>query len=178
MPTTINNRESGLLFPPTQFLTINNPVNTYTVYERYRAFAMALLDTTSPELYYRTTYNAPNSFNGEGVHEKFIFRGKSVLDLSMGNLDFPWFVADVYAFNEKSIDQLLAIANAEADLVVAPKLRSIVNFIYTLPPYTRVYYYEGMDGSKAITISDEFNGVKFNYDLTYNPLGDLLSINF
>lgn len=164
MPTTINRA-----FTSAQFTSILNPATSYSVYDRYRSFAMTLLDTTDPELYYKPLYNAIDSFNGEGLHEKFVYHGRSILDVSIGLLDYPWYSADASPQNEITAEYLQMLANNARDLMVAPKLRAIANFVSQLPSYTRLYYYEGVDCVKAITVVDEFNGVKFAYQLSHCP---------
>jgi hypothetical protein len=128
---------------------------------------MGLIDTNSPEIFYRVFNNAVDSYNGEGIHEKFIYRGQSVLDVSVGSLDYPWFAADSNPLNEIQILQLQQLANNEASPLISWRLRAIANFAATLPPYTRYYHYSGLDGTRAITVVDEFNGVKLNCILTF-----------
>ena len=69
-------------FPNAQFTTRANPDTSFIVYSRFRELALALIDTNSQEIFYRVFHNAPESYNGEGLHEKFIYRGQSVLDIS------------------------------------------------------------------------------------------------
>ncbi|BAW18994.1 hypothetical protein [Ralstonia phage RP12] len=154
-------------FPRAQFSTRVNPETSFVMYSRYRDMALGLIDTNSPEIFYRVFNNAPDSFNGEGMHEKFIYRGQSVLDISVGLLDFPWFAADSNPINEITGLQLQQMANSEQIPLVAWRLRQIANFAGTLPPYTRYYHYMGVDGTRAITMEDEFNSVKFSCILTF-----------
>lgn len=156
------------LFPRSQFTTIVNPQTSYLIYNRYRSLAMSLIDLDNPEIFYRMFDNELNSHNGEGIHEKFIYQGQSILDLSVGLLDFPWFAADINALNEITEQQLQQLANKEQSIIVAPRLRAIANFVALLPRYTRIYHYAGLDGVRSLTISDEFNGVKLNAILSYN----------
>ena len=69
--------------------------------------------------------------------------------------------------NEITQVQLQLLANMEIDPTIAQRLRQIANFSAMLPPYTRYYHYAGMDGTRALTVSDEFNGVKFNCILSH-----------
>lgn len=154
-------------FPRAQFTTRANPETSLAMYMRYREMALGLIDTNSPEIFYRVFNNAPDSYNGEGIHEKFIYRGQSVLDISVGLLDYPWFSADSNPLNEITETQLQQLANSEQVPLVAWRLRQIANFAATLPPYTRYYHYVGADGVRALTIEDEFNGVKFSSILTF-----------
>lgn len=154
-------------FPNAQFSTRVNPETSFAMYSRYRDMAMTLIDTNSPEIFYRVYNNADNSHNGEGFHEKFIYRGQSVLDLSVGLLDFPWFAADGNPLNEITQLQLQQMTNVEVVPLIAHRLRQIANFAATLPPYTRYYHYLGADGVRALTISDEFNGIKLNCILSH-----------
>lgn len=154
-------------FPRAQFSTRMNPETSFVMYQRYRDMAIGLIDTNSPEIFYRVFNNVPDSFNGDGTHEKFIYRGQSVLDISVGLLDYPWFAADSNPLNEITLVQLQQLANTELVPLVAWRLRQIANFAATLPPYTRYYHYTGVDGTRAITVEDEFNGVKFNSILTF-----------
>lgn len=150
-----------------QFTSHVNPQTSYLVYGQYRTLAMALVNVDSPEIFYKTYFNEQNSHNGDGVHEKYIYQGQAILDLSVGVIDFPWFAADANPFNEISNMQLQQMAANEMSLVVAPRLRAIADFMLLQPPFTRLYYYSGTDGVRSLTVSDEFNGVKMNVILTH-----------
>lgn len=131
---------------------------------------MGLVDTTDPELIYRVYYNAPGSFNDEGMHEQYVRRGNSVLDLSVGVLDYPWLAADVNNSNETTAMQLMEYASVQHSMLVAYRIRSIAQFVTTLPLHTRVYYYSNNSGCVVITVCDDLNNIKFshmlkNYDL-------------
>lgn len=149
-------------FPNAQFTNRVNPVSSFDMYASYRELAQELIDTNSAEIFYRVYHNAEGSFNGEGVHEKFIYRGQSVLDVSMGLLDYPWFAADGNPLNEITLQQLHQLANVETTPIVAWRLRQMANFANLLPTYTRYYHYVGQDGVRAVTLCDEFNSIKMN----------------
>ena len=151
-------------FPHAQFTARAHPDTSFLVYSRYRELAMGLIDTNSQEIFYRAFENAPDSYNGEGIHEKFIYRGQSVLDISVGLLDFPWFAADGNPLNEITFAQIQQLANMEHDSLIAHRLHTIANFAMSLPLHTRYYHYVGPDGVRAITICDEFNGIKMRRD--------------
>lgn len=154
-------------FPSAQFTSVANPDTSFVMYSRYRELALHLINTENPEVFYRTYYNEKDSYNGEGVHEKFVYRGQAILDLSVGLLDFPWFAADGNPLNEITQVQLQNLANTEFSPQIALRLRQISNFAATLPPYTRYYHYTGLDGTRALTVCDEFNGIKLNCILTH-----------
>lgn len=154
-------------FPNAQFSTRANPETSFTMYSRYRDVAMGLIDTNSQELFYRAFSNTPDSYNGEGMHEKFIYQGQSILDISVGLLDFPWFAADGNPLNEITLVQLQRLANTESNPLIAHRLHCLVSFSQTLPMHTRYYHYVGHDGVRALTISDEFNGIKMNCILSH-----------
>lgn len=166
---------NGVSFPKAQFTSQASPETSYLVYGQYRQLALSLINVDNPEIFYRTYYNAEKSYNGDGVHEKFIYQGQSILDLSVGLLDFPWHAADSNPINEITVAQLQQLAHSETSLIVSPRLNAIANFILHQPTFTRVYYYRGVDGTVAITINDEFNGVKMNCILTY---GSEFAVNF
>lgn len=146
-----------------------NPETSVSMYKRYRDTAFALIDTTNPNLFYRAYDNEQGSFNGEGLHEKFIYQGQSVLDVSVGKLDYPWFAADGNVFNEITQLQLQALAMVETNPQIAHRLKILSEFSSTLlpAPFTRYYHYEGQDGVRALTVADDFNSVKLNIILTY-----------
>lgn len=154
-------------FPNAQFSGAANPDTSFVMYQRYRDLAMEMIDTNSPNLFYRVYENSEGSHNGEGLHEKFIYQGASILDISVGLLDFPWFAADANPLQEITQLQLQQLTNVEMLPLIAHRLRQIANFSATLPPYTRYYHYVGVDGVRALTISDEFNGIKMNIILTH-----------
>lgn len=157
-------------FPHAQFTTRAKPDTSFIVYSRYRELAMSLIDTNSQEIFYRVFNNTPDSYNGDGVHEKFIYRGQSILDISVGLLDFPWFAADGNPLNEITLAQIQQLANMEDNPLFSSRLHRIANFAITLPIHTRYYYYHGRDGVKAITICDEFNGIKMNCIITHQDI--------
>lgn len=165
------------LFPRAQFSARANPETSFVMYTRYRDLAASLIDTNNPELIYRVYENAQDSYNGEGVHEKFIYRGQSVVDVSVGLLDYPWFAADGNPLNEITFVQLQQLANSETIPLIAHRLRAVANFAATLPPYTRYYHYMGTDGVRALTISDEFNGIKMNCILTHAEETPMFGMN-
>jgi hypothetical protein len=154
-------------FPHAQFTATANPDTSFAMYQRYRDVAMELIDSNSPNLFYRVYENSRDSHNGEGLHEKFLYQGKAILDISVGLLDYPWFAADANPVQEITQLQLQQLANVETNPLIAHRLRQISNFSATLPPYTRYYHYTGPDGTRALTINDEFNGVKMNVILTH-----------
>lgn len=141
-------------------------ITAQELHQQYRVLATSLIDVTNPSVFYRLLQNDPNGYNGHGVHEKFIYNGMSVVDVSFGNLDYPWFAADANANNEITLDQLQSLANFEKNPIVSPRLRAIANFALQLPPYTRFYHYVGRDGIRAITIDDQFNCIKLNCIIT------------
>lgn len=157
-----NTRPFGTTFGTTQF-TIRTPEE---LHDSYRTTAFGLIDVSNPALFYRVHHNAADSFNGPGVHEKLIYNGMSVIDVSRGNLDFPWFTADANPMNEITCDDLQALANSEIDLVVSPRLRAIADFATTLPPYTRYYHYRGRDGVRCLVVEDSINLIKMSCVLT------------
>ncbi len=130
-------------------------------YNQYRTFAEGLIDMSNPQLIYMPTSNAPGSRNGFGLHEKWIHFSRRVMDVSVGNLDFPWYSADHTEFNAVSAGDLLTIAMNEPNPLTASRIRQIYELTQTLPLHTRVYYYQGHDGTKAVTLVDEINLVKF-----------------
>jgi hypothetical protein len=150
-----------------QFSARANPETSFVMYDRYREVGMSLIDTNSPEIFYRVFNNAPDSYNGEGLHEKFIYRGQSMLDISVGLLDYPWFAADANPINEITSLQLQQMANVETTPHVAWRLRHLAMLAGTLPPYTRYYHYTGPDGTRALTLEDELNACKMNVILTF-----------
>jgi hypothetical protein len=89
------------------------------------------------------------------------------VDLSVGVLDYPWSAADAYPDSEVSVDVLEEIAFSEDNFTIATRLHSIVRLVQNLPPYVHVYYYTGRDGTRAVTIDDEFNLVKANIIISY-----------
>lgn len=135
------------------------------LYNQYRTFAMGLVDTTDPELFYKVYYNAVNSYNGDGMHEQYVRRGNSVLDLSVGPLDYPWIAADVNGSNETTVDRLMELAGLQHSMLVAYRIRLIAQFVSTLPLQTRIYYYSNNSGGVVITVSDEINCIKFSHML-------------
>lgn len=145
---------------------IANPQTSLDTYTRFRDLGKELIDTNSPGIYYRAYYNDEGSHNGEGVHEKFIYEGKSVLDVSMGLLDFPWWAADANPLNEITRDQLVVMANTETNPLIQWRLNVIAHFANTLMPHVRYYHFE-CQGVRALTMCDEFNGVKLNVILTH-----------
>ncbi len=167
LPNVYNPFPQGQTFPNARFTGRANQETSMAMYLRYREMALGLIDTNSPEIFYRAFNNDPDSSNGEGLHEKFIYRGQSILDISVGMLDYPWFSADGNPTQEITQHQLQLLANAETVPVVAWRLRAIANFAANLPMYTRYYHYVGLDGVRAITIEDEFNAVKFACVLTF-----------
>ena len=142
-----------------------NQLRIDALYNQYRTFAMGLVDVTDPELFYKVQYNATDSYNEEGMHEQYVRRGSSVLDLSVGVLDYPWLAADVTNSNETTIERLMELATIQHSMLVAYRIRSIAQFVSTLPMHTRVYYYSNTSGGVVITVSDELNGIKFSHML-------------
>ena len=137
------------------------------LYNRYRDVFTGLVNSSNPELIYRAIGNSDDSFNGYGLHEKLIHNGRSVVDISVGVLDFPWSAADAYQGTEITLEMLEGIAMDEEVFYVASRLQSIVTLVRDLPPYTRIFYYVGRDGTRAVTIDDEFNLVKANAIVSY-----------
>lgn len=154
------------LTPLMNFTGFANPQSSFPEYKRYRELGLALIETNSSNIFYRVHHNEDPS-NGEGIHEKFIYNGKSVLDVSMGRLDYPWYAADGNHLNEITRDQLTLMANQELNPLVANRLRILSHFAATLLPHVRYFHYQGADGTRALTVSDEFNGVKLNCILTH-----------
>lgn len=136
------------------------------LYAKCRDLVFSLVDTTSPDIYYRVYENSQDSYNGFGLHEKLIQNGMSIVDISIGTLDYPWFAADANQLNEVSMIELQQLANRETDISVSPKLRAIANFVAKLPPYLKFYHYHGLDGTRAVTVEDVLNNIKFNVILT------------
>lgn len=137
------------------------------LYNQCRETILSLINTGDVNVVYRAIGNAENSFNGYGLHEKIIHGGRSVVDLSVGVLDFPWSAADAYPESEVSLDVLEGVAFDEDNFTIANRLHSIVRLVQNLPPYVRVYYYTSRDGTRAVTIEDEFNLVKANLIINY-----------
>lgn len=146
-----------------------NPETTFAKYQQFRNVIPELINTNSSELFYRSYENEPDSFNGDGLHEKFIHQGQSILDISMGQLDFPWHAADANPANEISQSQLQFMAANETDPLIVHRLQVLSNLASFLPPtpFTRYYHYQGMDGVRALTVCDDINSVKLNVILTY-----------
>jgi hypothetical protein len=155
------------LAPLPTFTGSANPQTSLETYTRFRDLGMELIDTNSPQIFYRVYHNDDGSANGEGVHEKFIYQGFAVLDVSMGLLDFPWYAADGNPMNEITRDQITLLANTELNPLIAWRLRVAANFAATLMPHVRYFHYTGADGVRSLTISDEFNGVKMNVILSH-----------
>lgn len=164
-----NDLNTGLtpLSPMPTFTGSANPQTSLETYTRFRDLGMELIDTNSSQIFYRVYQNDEGSCNGDGVHEKFIYHGQAVLDVSMGLLDFPWYAADGNPMNEITRDQLSLLANTELNPLVAWRLRVVCNFVSTLLPHVRYFHYTGPDGVRALTISDEFNGVKMNVIMSH-----------
>jgi hypothetical protein len=176
LPTALTTSLNTPVAAPTLSLRAN-PETSYVTYQRYRDVAMSLIDTNSPNLFYRVYENEQNSYNGIGLHEKFLYQGQSILDISMGMLDFPWYAADGNPLNEISQEQLHEMAMVETDPLIADRLLTLSNFSLTLSPapFTRYYHYLGVDGTRALTVVDEFNAVKLNIILTFT---EELSLTF
>lgn len=142
------------------------------LYQKYRDMALSMINPTNPEINYIVKNNSdiPGA-SGYGLHEKFIHYGRSVIDLSVGELHFPWVAADADPRNEISATRLQQLANQETNPLTAGRLRKIANFASWLPSYTRIYYYKSADGSvKSVTLEDEMNQVKFNMIVSYEAL--------
>lgn len=154
------------LAPLSTLTGIANPQTSFETYTRFRDLGMELIDTNSQNIFYRVYHNEDHSHNGEGVHEKFIYNSQSVLDVSMGLLDFPWYAADANPMNEITRDQLIMMANTESNPLIAWRLNVIAHFAVTLLPHIRYYHYT-CGGVRAFTMTDEFNGVKLNVILTH-----------
>lgn len=146
-----------------------NPETSFSMYQHFRAVIPELINTNSANLFYRAFDNDPNSHNGEAIHEKFIYQGQSILDISMGLLDYPWHAADDNPLNEITKYQLRTFALQELDPLINHRLTILANLSDTLlpSPFTRYYHYQGIDGVRALTIVDEINSVKLNIILSY-----------
>lgn len=140
------------------------------LYNRYRVFATSLIDTSDPEMFYKVHYNGEYSANDEGMHEQYIRHGSSVVDLSVGILDYPWVAADANNDNEVTTEQLMELANKQNSMLVAHRIRVIAQFANSLPQGTRVYYYSNKSGGIVITVSDELNNIKFSHMLTTSEI--------
>ncbi len=153
---------------------INPIVSSITVelYEQYRQLAMSMINPNNPELSYLVESN--NDILGAvgyGIHERFIHYGRSVIDLSVGEVHYPWEAADASSSNYVTVERLQQIANIETNPLVAGRIRKIANFAARMPAYTKCYYYRSQAGAvKAVTIEDEMNTVKFNMIVSYDPV--------
>lgn len=140
------------------------------LYRKYREIALSLLPIGNPDLNYVVNSNddIPGAI-GYGIHEKFIHYGRSIIDLSVGDVHYPWVAADEDANNEISVSRLRELSESETNLMVATRLKVLANFAAWLPSYTRFYFYRSRDNSvKALTIEDEMNQVKFNMIVNYD----------
>lgn len=140
------------------------------IYNLCRDAILGLINTAGSGVAYRAIGNDENSFNGYGLHEKIIHCGRSVVDLSVGTLDFPWSAADAYPESEITLSALEEIAFDEENFYIANRLHTLIRLIQNLPPYTKVYYYVGRDGTRAVTIDDAFNLVKANIIVSYSGI--------
>lgn len=142
------------------------------LYQKYRDMALGMINPNNPEINYVVKNNTDNPGSaGYGLHEKFIHYGRSVIDLSVGELHFPWVAADADPANEISATRLQQLANQETNPLIAGRLRKIANFASWLPSYTRIYYYRSSDGgTKSVTLEDEMNQVKFNMIVSYEQI--------
>ena len=135
------------------------------VYGYYRAFLSTMINMNSPTLISKV-FICNNLYNTgmSGMHEKFIHYGRSVADLSIGQLEYPWYGADADKSTELPLLMFDRRAAGETNQVVANKLWAISQFIRTLPNLPRIFFYKSQDGSVvSITLLDEYNGIKFNY---------------
>lgn len=153
----------GSFAPQAPVLTQSNYATAVELYNTYREMALSLVDVSAPDINYKVYSNkTQTSTIGYGLHEKFVKNGRSIVDLSVGELDFPWTAADAIAGTAINFTTLTMLANVEHDPIVAGRLRRLVGFVQTLPPYTALYHYVGANGVRALTISDPHNCVKFN----------------
>lgn len=146
-----------------------NPETTYDKYQQFRDVIPELINVNSSEIFYRAHENEEGSYNGEALHEKFIYQGQSIVDISMGQLDFPWHAADANPICEISTMDLQTLAMMESNPLIAHRLNALVNLSRLLlpTPFTRYYHYQGLDGVRAVTIVDVANSVKFNAIITH-----------
>lgn len=145
---------------------------TMELYDQYRQLALSMININNPEICYSVENNSDIvGAVGYGIHERFIHYGRSVIDLSVGELHFPWEAADADGNNFVTVDKLQQIANTTTNPLVAGRIRKIANFVARMPAYTKCYYYHSRDGSvKAVTVEDEMNMVKFNMIVSYEAL--------
>lgn len=135
------------------------------VYGYYRGFLGTLINMNSKTLISKVfIYNNLYNTGLSGMHEKFIHYGRSVADLSIGELEYPWQGADADRTNELPLLMFDRRAAGESNPVVANKLWAISQFIRTLNSIPRIFFYKSQDGSVvSVTLVDEYNGIKFNY---------------
>lgn len=153
----------GAFIPAPPVLNQSNYATAVELYNSYREIALALVDVRSPDINYKVYSNKiQTSTIGYGIHEKLIKNGRSIIDLSVGELDFPWTAADAIPGTTIEYTDLVILANMESDPIIAGRLRRLLAFVQALPPYTKLYHYVGVNGVRAITIKDPYNKVKFN----------------
>lgn len=146
------------IYPTTQ-LEQNN------VYQYYRAFLSTVINMNSPQLQMKK-FICNNLFNSglNGVHEKFIHFGRSVADLSIGELEYPWMAADADKHNEVSVMNFDRLAAGETNPIVAERMWMISHFVHSFPTAPRIYFYKGSESTVvSVTLVDELNKIKFNY---------------
>lgn len=146
--------------PSSQFV----PNLTLELYQHYRALVHSLINTADPQISYLVSRNSdiPGA-QGYGVHERFVHYGRSVVELSVGELHYPWVAADGYPNTGVTPAQLLALAEVEPNELIEYRLRTIAAFAMSQPAYVRCYYYCNANGTvKAVTVEDEMNMLKFN----------------
>lgn len=153
---------------------VNPMVSSITVelYEQYRQLALSMINVNNPELCYHVESNSDIvGAVGYGIHERFIHYGRSVIDLSVGEVHYPWEAADASSSNYVTVERLQQIANMETNPLVAGRIRKIANFAARMPSYTKCYFYRSHLGDvKAVTVEDEMNTVKFNMIVSYDPV--------
>lgn len=150
------------------FLNRLTPSNiSVALFDEYREAFTGLFAISEGGYYHHVRNNASDSLNGYGLHEKYIHNGRSVMDVSVGVLDFPWTAADANFRSEISLSYLEQLASEEEDDTTATRMYSIISFCAHLPPYTRIFYFSGSDGTKAITLVDDFNLIKANAIVSY-----------
>ena len=160
--TPLSNAATNLSVP-------SNPETTFDKFQQFRDIVPELINTNSPDIFYRAHVNEDDSANGEGLHEKFIYQGQSVVDISMGQLDYPWHAADANPACEIGLFELQSLAVLETNPVIAHRLQTLVTLSQTLlpTPFTRYYHYQNSYGVRAITIVDVINSVKLNVVITH-----------
>lgn len=136
-----------------------------SLYDYYKAFLSTLINVNSSTLNKKVfVYNNLWNTGKNSIHEKFIHYGKSVADLSIGDLEYPWVGADFSKNNQIDLVTLDRRAAIERNPIVSAKLWAISEFTRSLKPNPTIFMYEdSKTGLLSITLIDELNNIRFNY---------------